>query len=211
MKGKISVILLSALLLLAAGCKDDEAAVSEEAQVETIVTPVKTAAPEETAEPKSDEDHEEKAVVVTGPAELICALPKDFEESGDEAGLFIHKSFPDDISTISHVIAEGGENIAELPQEEFLARLEKDYLDSYGDDITIEFSQYEKINVDGRPGISVKMNFEFKAISFEQLITMLYNGDESHIITYTQEAGNKWMEAFEKSVASIEFRELESE
>lgn len=218
MKGKIFIIILASILLFTAGCGQKEETVEEE-QVETVVTPVETVVEEaeeenteESAVPKEDKEAEEtkEAEVKTGPAELVCALPKDFTESNDEAGLFIHKSFPEDISTISHVIAEDGENISEMEQEEFLEMLEADYLESYGDEIDITFSKYKKINVDGRPGISVKMSFEFKAISFEQLVVMLYNGDESHIVTYTQEAGNKWMDIFEESADSIEFRELET-
>ncbi len=222
-KGKFLIISLIFGFLLMAGCGKKEEAVEEE-PVETVVTPVETIVEEEeeaeaaeiveNEETKNEEaeaeEPEEEPEIKTGPAELICALPKNFEESSEEAGLFVHKSFPEDISTISHVIAEDGEDISQIEQEEFLEMLKADYLESYGDEIDITFSKYKKINVDGRPGISVKMDFEFKSIMFEQLVVMLYNGGESHIITYTQEKGNKWMDVFEKSAESIEFRELES-
>ena len=220
MKGKFLIASLALMFLLIAGCGQKEEIVKEE-PVETVVTPVETIEeePDKKAEESAREVEEtktetpktkEEPEIKTGPAELICSLPKNFEESSEEAGLFVHKSFPEDISTISHVIAEGGEDISQIEQEEFLEMLKADYLENYGDEIDITFSKYKKINIDGRPGISVKMRFEFKAISFEQLVVMLYNGEESHIITYTQEEGNKWMDVFEKSAESIEFRELES-
>ncbi len=222
-KGKFLIVSLVLAFLLIAGCGQKEEAIEEE-PVETVVTPVETiveeeedAAATEIVEAEETENKEAEAEapeaepeIKTGPAELICSLPKNFVESGEEAGLFVHKSFPEDISTISHVIAEDGEDISQIEQEEFLEMLKADYLENYGDDIDITFSKYKKINIDGRPGISVKMKFEFKSIMFEQLVVMLYNGEESHVITYTQEKGNKWMDIFEKSAESIEFRELES-
>ena len=36
---------------------------------------------------------------------------------------------------------------------------------------------------------------------------MVYNGAESHILTYLQEKDGKWAEEFKKSIASVAFME----
>lgn len=141
--------------------------------------------------------------IVFEDAELNCSLPKGFVESNDVEGLYIHKSYPTDISTISYVISESEEDITKMTQEEFKAMLEADYYDAYGDEVVIDITKYEIIKIDGRNALRITLEYEFKGVTYEQLMYMIYNGDETHILNYTQEKGGKWMEEFEKSGESI--------
>ena len=152
-----------------------------------------------------EEDSQEEASVVFTDADLTCTLPKGFEAQPDEPGLYVHKTYPTDSSTISYVISESDYDISDVSKEEFKQDLEEDFYVTYGDQIDVNITQYEKITVDGRNGLRIMMTYEFKGVEYEQLMYMLYNGNESHILNFTQEQGGKWMDEFEKCGETIAF------
>lgn len=137
------------------------------------------------------------------PAEISCSIPSGFVADSEEPGLYLHKSYPKDVSSISYVISESDENISEIKLEDYREALEADFLDAYGDEVLVSITQYDKITVDKRPGLKIKLNYEFKGVVYEQLIYMIYNGTESHVLSYTQEKDGKWMEKFEASGDTI--------
>ena len=51
------------------------------------------------------------------------------------------------------------------------------------------------------------IEYLFKGTDYLQTEIMIFNGDETHIINYTQEKDGKWSEEFEKSIASFSFAE----
>ncbi len=159
-------------------------------------------------EPKEEkEEEEEKAEEpVFGKAELVCSIPKNFEVYAGDEGLYVHKSYPNDLSSISYVISESDEDVSAIEKEEYKQMLEDDFYEAYGDEVEVIITQYKNIKVDGRPGLKIKLNYEFKGIAYEELVYMIYNKDESHIVCYTQEKGGKWAEEFENSGDSISLK-----
>ena len=139
------------------------------------------------------------------PADLSCSLPKGFKALDGEEGIYVYKTYPKDISTISYVISENDEDITQMSVDEYKKLLEDDFLDTYGDEVTVNITSYKKINVDGRNGLKIKLSYEFKGVEYEQLNYIFFNGDESHIMCYTQEADAGWMEKFEASGDSLRF------
>lgn len=136
-------------------------------------------------------------------AELACVLPDGFKEYDE--GVYVYKSYPKDISTISHVISEGDEDITVMSEQDYKEMLEADYLAAYGDDVEIKINSYEKIKVDKRNCLKVKLEYKFKGVDYEQLIYLIYNGDETHTLSYTQEKGGDWMDEFEESGQTLSF------
>lgn len=203
MKKKLIAVLLSVLVIVTVGCGNtkktydtqEEAVETESAAVERAELPALT-------------DNGEDEETHYAPANLTCAIPKGFVDNGDNEGLYVHKSYPSDISTISHVISDEGEDISTWSVEEFKEKLEQDYYDAYGDVVEIEILQSDKLKVDGRPGYRILMQFEFKGIVYEQLMYAFFNGDEVHYVYYTQEQGGKWMDKFIESGDSIRFEDL---
>ncbi|MDE7249275.1 MAG: hypothetical protein K2N82_05180, partial [Lachnospiraceae bacterium] len=108
-------------------------------------------------------------------------------------------------STVTYVIAESDENISDVSQDEFREMMEADFLDTYGDQVNINITNFERIKVNRRSGLRIDMEYEFKGAEYMQTAVMLYNGDESHIINYTQEKDGKWAEEFENSISSLNF------
>ncbi len=155
--------------------------------------------------PPLTEEAEEQSAVFED-AELTCIMPKGFEIYEDDEGFYVHKSYPSDLSNISYIISESEEDISLIEKSEYKKMLEADFYESYGDEVDVSITQYEKIKVDGRNGLKIKLNYQLKKIEYEELIYMIFNGDESHIICYTQEKGGKWMEEFEASGDSISLK-----
>lgn len=139
------------------------------------------------------------------PADLSCSLPKGFKALDGEEGIYVYKTYPKDISTISYVISENDEDITQMSAEEYKKILEDDFLDTYGDEVAVNITSYKRISVDKRNGLKIRLSYEFKGVEYEQLNYVFYNGDESHIMSYTQEADAGWMEDFEASGDSLHF------
>lgn len=170
----------------AAGSDD---VIVEEEKKEEIVTEKKETVQEEYVNDESEE--------------LTCVLPDGFEEYPDEEGLYVHKSFPKDTSTISYVISDS--DSTEVTKEKLKADLEADYLNAYGDEVDITVSEFRNAKVDGRKSVHIKLEYEFKGIEYEQFMCLIYNGADAHVLNFTQEKDGKWAEAFEECIASIAF------
>lgn len=148
---------------------------------------------------------EDDGSVVYEPADLLCTLPDGFEEVSGEEGLFVYKTYPKDVSTISYVISESDVDITQTTRDEYEKMLEDDFLASFGDEVDVIIHSYDKIRVDHRNGIRIKLEYVLKGVTYEQLNYMIFNGDESHIMSFTQEADAGWMDEFEKSGESLHF------
>lgn len=211
MHKKCMMMLIAGMLLIVAGC-------SNQSNMNTSEETTEESAVDNTTADSDDNEVDSEAVLAVDPGEtdtetsvsfnsagLTCILPKGFKQYEDEVGLYVYKNYPTDISTISYVISESDIDISQMTQEEYKTKLEAGYMEDYGDVVVINITEYYKITVDGRNGLKIMLNYEFKGIEYEQLIYMLYNGVESHILNYTQEKGGKWMEKFLESGASIAF------
>ncbi len=207
MKRKVTIMLLCCGMLLLAGCGKKNTVETQPLDELTQPEDVPQAHLPALTEEETEEETEDTDVHFA-PADLTCVLPKGFQDNGDNEGLYVHKSYPSDISTISHVISDEGEDISQWSAEDFKAALEQDYYNTYGDYVSIEIAQSDKLTVDGRPGYRILMEFTFKGVDYEQLMYALFNGDEVHYLFYTQEKGGKWMDEFVKSGETIHFVDI---
>ena len=139
------------------------------------------------------------------PADLACKIPDGFEEQSDEAGLYLHKSFPEDISSISYIITQTDDTVMKMTREDYREAYAKELYDVYGDEVNIIIHSFEHVKVDQRNAIRITLEYELKGVIYEQLNFMIFNGDEDHIMSYTQEEGGIWMEEFEKCAGTLHF------
>lgn len=206
---KCMILLLTGLLLAGVGCGNTPNMSNSEETTEESAVDLSTADSDSdkvnseiitNLENELDED-----AIAFESSSLSCVLPKGFKPHAGEEGLYVYKNYPTDISTISYLISESETDITQMTEAEYKTKLEAGYLQDYGDKVEINITQYEKIEIDGRKALRVIMDYEFKGIEYEQLVYMIYNSVESHILNYTQEKDGKWMEAFMKSGDSITF------
>lgn len=72
-----------------------------------------------------------------------------------------------------------------------------------GYEITVSVDNFEKINVEGYDGYRVELSYLYGNTQFNQLQYIMISTDLIGSITYTDINESGWMEAFEKSAASI--------
>lgn len=206
MKRKLMFILLAGMMMVYfTGCGYSR----EKEAVESAADPVAEAEVVDKKPKKPDTNEAEKVTYITEPAELVCVLPDGFKAAPNEDGLYVHSSYPQDTSTISYVISDGTRDLTEIDMKDYESDIEASFYDTYGDEVDVTVTSYENVVVDGRKGLKIKISYEFKGIGYEQLIYMIYNGTETHIMNYTQEADGNWMEKFEESGSSIWFKAFE--
>lgn len=219
MRKKLIMVLLCVLVSMVAGCgknsneaeEEEENGIDEVIEVEAAQIPgVGIAEADEEADGAENLNRVQDgndASAFFASADLLWILPKSFRALDGEEGVYVPRDYPRDISTVTYVIAESEDNISDVSQEEFQEMMEADFLDAYGDQVDINITNYEKINVSKRSGLRIDMSYEFKGEEYEQIAVMLYNGNESHIINYTQEKDGKWKDEFESSISSLNFAE----
>ena len=206
MKKRWVLLLVTGIILGSlTGCGKDTTDFEQEANEVIEEIPVETVDSAELPEIDNGENDIEETSVVFADAELTCTLPKGFKVHPEEPGLYVYKTYPSDSSTISYIISESDFDITGISKDEFKQQLEEDFYSSYGDEVVVDISEFNQFNVDGRNGLRIMMSYEFKGVKYEQLMYTLYNGKESHILNYTQEEGEGWMDEFVKSGDTIAF------
>ena len=200
MKNKIISLSLITIMLIASvtGCgKKEEVPTNASGANKTITqVVVDSMAPEE-----------EVVEYTFGPAELLCKIPEEFKET-EYLGEYLTDDYPNDVSSINQVISESNEDPTQMTEEEFKAKIENEYHEGYGDDVTITITQYDPIVVSGRPGLWIMYNFDFRGEPYNVLMIAIYNKTESHYITYLQGPGSDWMTKFADSAVTLEFEEI---
>ena len=201
MQKRLIVLLISIMLLTMTACgnkslESANEAIAEQTDVEDV--------------PKADltEDNgesNEQEIITFSDGELRWKLPEQFEELEDEEGIYVHKSYPKDISTVSYIILDNDSSFTDITKEEFQSMLEDDIYDTYGDEVDVIVNKYEKGKLNDRNTLRIDFEFQFKGTDYEQIEIIIFNGDETHIINYMQEKGGKWPEEFEKSISSMSF------
>ena len=201
MQKRLIVLLISIMLLTMTACgnkslESANEAIAEQTDVEDV--------------PKADltEDNGEsngQEIITFSDGELRWKLPEQFEELEDEEGIYVHKSYPKDISTVSYIILDNDSSFTDITKEEFQSMLEDDIYDTYGDEVDVIVNKYEKGKLNDRNTLRIDFEFQFKGTDYEQIEIIIFNGDETHIINYMQEKGGKWSEEFEKSISSMSF------
>lgn len=201
MQKRLIVLLISIMLLTMTACgnkslESANEAIAEQTDVEDV--------------PKADltennGESNEQEIITFSDGELRWKLPEQFEELEDEEGIYVHKSYPQDISTVSYIILDNDSSFTDITKEEFRSMLEDDIYDTYGDEVDVIVNKYEKGKLNDRNTLRIDFEFQFKGTDYEQIEIIIFNGDETHIINYMQEKGGKWSEEFEKSISSMSF------
>ncbi len=140
-----------------------------------------------------------------GGSEIVCELPKGFVPS-DYEGEYIPKD-KKDLSSINQILYDSDENITLYTQEEYKNKIDHEFSETYGMDISINVTQYDKIMIDGRPGLYIVYNYEFRDEVYNTIVVELYNGKESNIITFLEAPGRNWMEKYAESAKTIRYKD----
>ncbi|MCR4788865.1 MAG: hypothetical protein K5888_09770 [Lachnospiraceae bacterium] len=206
MKKRIVCLVLIAIMVLS-GCGNSNVDTSQTDNTESAVD--KTAADSDTVikEVKSDKIVEEynESEYNFGGSEIVCELPKGFVPS-DYEGEYIPKD-KKDLSSINQILYDSDEDITKYTKEEYKNKIDSEFSETYGMDISIDVTQYDRIMIDGRPGLYIVYNYDFREQHYDAIVVELYNGKESNIITFLQAPGRDWMEKYAESAKTIRYKD----
>ena len=135
------------------------------------------------------------------PATLQALIPDGFE--AEEEGLYLSKKYPKDVSSINYIISDQSDDPTAVTKEQYIELLKKEFKEGYGEDIDFDITQYDKVMIDNRPGLWIMYNYDFRGEHYYALSVVIYNGTESHYMTYLQGPGYDWMKDFADSANSI--------
>lgn len=206
MNRKKIAFILTAMLLSVTGCGDKEETPTKEVSEEIKVQQSEIEGMEKQEEIQEEGSETEERLAFSD-ADLLWVLPKGYQALDGEEGVYVHKSYPKDTSTVTYVISESETDFSDISKEEFQDLLEDDFYDAYGDKVAVEIDKYERSEIKGRTMLRIDFEYLFKGTEYEQTEVMIFNGDETHIINFIQEENGKWTEEFEKSIASFTFAE----
>ena len=197
MKKKI-FILIAMLTLFLTGCANEVITVAgtiseDEAQEATYI------------EIKEFEVKEKETE--SGREEVQCCavlIPAGYLESEEIPGMYVHERSPLDSSNIYYTVSEG--NTSGIVSEELTqARDEEIVEDAYkesGQEIDLEITSFEKIDMEGVPGYKIRSTYEIEGGAVEQLAYLIV-AEDTYTITYSQIAGDDLMADFEISDGEI--------
>ena len=212
MNKRTILIVLALTLTLLSGCSEKQQKETEIAPAtETSVAGISESGDEEigTQEAQDGETDEQttEAQIEESIGNLILGLPEDFVAYEGEEGLYVCKTYPREIACISFMVAEydGEKDITD--KVDYTEQLIKTFLDSYGEVVTVDVNDFWQYEVDGREVVEIESAYTLLGSAYEQLQLLIYDeeGKQQYNITYMQETGNKWMNAFRRSAESISF------
>lgn len=129
-------------------------------------------------------------------------LPEGFSEVEDMPGMYVTKRYPIDASTIYYVEMDKDISLQLMTEETFLAQIQRNFNDIYGEDIEVDLKSYEKIEIDGYPAFRILCTYVVGGIEITQL-EYVVNADKSYVVTYSQTSEYDRTEEFEASAATI--------
>ena len=207
MKKKILAILSAAVFLTACSgtstATENNASSQDNSSATEAVQSTVTAVESDAIVEEYDENE-----YTFGQADIVCSLPSGWKASGDYEGEYIPKS-KKDLSSINQIIYDSDENLTLMTKEEYKEQIDTEFESAYGENPDIDITQYDKIMVDGRPGLCIVYNYDLKNSHYETLVYILYNGTESNIITFLQAPGADWMEEFVECAKTIHYSDSE--
>ena len=132
-------------------------------------------------------------------------IPEGFEESEEEANLYVRKRYPIDASTIYYAEMEEDISLQLLTKEAFMEQMKADLQDVYGEDVEIAVDSFEHVEISGYPAFRILCHYTVGGVEITQLQYAI-NADRSYMITYSQTSDYDYMELYEASAATIEVK-----
>ena len=132
-------------------------------------------------------------------------IPEGFEESEEEANLYVRKRYPIDASTIYYAEMEEDISLQLLTKEAFMQQMKADLQDVYGEDVEIAVDSFEHVEISGYPAFRILCHYTVGGVEITQLQYAI-NADRSYMITYSQTSDYDYMELYEASAATIEVK-----
>lgn len=196
----IGMIIITGLMLLC-GCAKN---ISEEGAIQSA-TATAVASPLDRSEKKPVKSkNQEVGNLVDATGKIKWSLPDGFISYEGQKGLFVYKTYPEDIACISYLIADYDES-SEVDQQLLVDGLVDDFYYSYGEKVDVIVQNYEELVIGDYDAVKIEVTYQLFGTDYELLQLLVFDmaNQEDHIFSYLQEKDEGWMEVFRKSAATV--------
>lgn len=133
---------------------------------------------------------------------LHYELPEGFTEQGD--GMWYAPDYPNDTANINIMSSDNDPVTFQYTKDSFCEAVEYLYEQSYGYEVEVNCTEFTKSKMNGCNTLVIRASYSLMGIEIEQIQFAVETGkDKTTTITYTQQAGGAWTDAFNASLDSM--------
>ena len=129
-------------------------------------------------------------------------IPEGFAPDQERANMWVTKRYPIEASNIIYAELDPDYTLQLMNTEYFEEIISKAFLTSGGDDIKVDITEFEQIEIDTIPAFRIKAEYNVADTHIKHLIIAI-NGSKTYVIIYTQTDEYDRTDLFEASAATI--------
>lgn len=133
---------------------------------------------------------------------LNYELPEGFVESGD--GMWYAPDYPNDTANINIMTSDNDSVTFQYTEAAFCEAVEYLYEQTYGYEVEVNCTEFTKSKMNGCKTLVIRASYSLMGIEIEQIQFAVETGkNKTTTVTYTQQAGGPWTDAFNTSLDSM--------
>lgn len=153
----------------------------------------------------TDEDSAGAEESFTGTPVLYYDIPEGFVEQED--GIWYAPDYPYDTACIDVAKEENDPLTFQYTKESFCEDVEYMFNVQYGCTVDVNCTEFTRSELNGCRTLLIRSNYNLMGVDIEQVQFAVETGkNKTIVITYAQQRGGAWMDAFNASIASMRIR-----
>ncbi|MBD5466943.1 MAG: DUF1795 domain-containing protein [Lachnospiraceae bacterium] len=129
-------------------------------------------------------------------------LPEGFTEQSD--GMYYAPDFPNDTANINIMESQEDQVTFSYTKDSFCEAVEYLYEQTYGYEVDVNCTEFTKSELNGCKTLTIRASYTLLGMEIEQVQFAVEVGkNKVTTITYTQQAGGGWTDAFNASIDSM--------
>ena len=133
---------------------------------------------------------------------LHYELPEGFTEQTD--GMYYAPDYPNDTANINIMESQDDNVTFQYTQDSFCEAVEYLYEQTYGYEVDVNCTEFTKSELNGCKTLTIRASYSLLGMEIEQVQFAVEVGkNKVTTITYTQQAGGAWTDAFNTSLDSM--------
>lgn len=133
---------------------------------------------------------------------LSYDLPADFVDQGN--GMWVAPDYPNDTANINVMTQDNDTVTFQYTEEAFCEAVEYLYDSQYGYEVDVTCTEFTKSELNGCKTLLIRASYNLMGVDIEQIQFAVETGkNQTTTITYTQQSGGAWTDAFNESIDSM--------
>lgn len=133
---------------------------------------------------------------------LSYDLPEGFVDQG--TGMYLAPDYPNDTANINILEDQDDQVTFQYTKDSFCEAVEYLYEETYGYEVDVNCTEFTKSELNGCKTLLIRASYSLLGMEIEQIQYAVEVGkNKVTTITYTQQAGGPWTDAFNASIDSM--------